>query len=226
MDGAKERDKPYTSADVAAFTGSNTVRVHRWVVGKFITPKRGERVTCGASEYLFTERQVMQAAVLSRLLPSGRTAAGSTLKLTQLRSVLKRMPKVDPHEQLWLIVQRSGPRYSYSWTTDGSEAAKAVLGRANLVGAVTMTNTATGQKILPVLPALKAHQSVSIHSVPHPAVVFGRVGASPKSDEGRAGTRPSSSSIDPSSHAGETVAICQGIPEPIKSQPKRRKRAA
>lgn len=226
MDGPTERDRPYSSAETAAFAGSNTVKLHRWVVGKLITPKRGERVTCGSAEYLFTERQVMQAAVLARLMPSGRTSAGATLKPSQLRNLLRRMPETEPHEHLWLIIERSGPRYSYSWTTDPSEAMHACLGRVNMVDAVTMTNTATGQRIMPILPALKGHQTVSVHSVPHPAVVFGRVVASPKSDEARAGTRAASSSVDPGGLAGETILSCEAYPTKPIRQPRRRPRAA
>jgi hypothetical protein len=226
MDGPTERDRPYSSAETAAFAGSNTVKLHRWVVGKLITPKRGERVTCGSAEYLFTERQVMQAAVLARLMPSGRTSANATLKPSQLRNLLRRMPETEPHENLWLIIERSGPRCSYSWTTDPAEAMHACLGRVNMVDAVTMTNTATGQRIMPILPALKGHQTVSVHSVPHPAVAFGRVVAPPKSDEGRVAARPASSSVDPAGTGGETVLSCQEYPTPAKSQPRRRPRAA
>lgn len=225
MDGATERDRTYSSAETAAFVGSNTVKLHRWVVAKLITPARG-RVAFGTAEYQFSERQVMQAVVLSRLLPQGRTQARSTLKPSQLREVLRRMPHTEPHENLWLIVERSGPRYSYTWTTDPSEAMQACLGRVNLVNAVTMTNTATNQRIMPILPALKGHQAVSVHSVPHPAVVFGRVAASPKNDEGRAATRPSSSSVDPAGTGGEPVTSCKAYTTNQNRQPRRRPRAA
>jgi len=222
MDDTTERGRPYTCAEVAAFTSQNTVRVHRWVVGKYITPKRGERMVCGVADYLFSERQVMQAAVLARLMPQGRTARGSQLKPSQLRNLLRRMPDTEPHEPLWLVIERTGPRYAYSWTTDPSEAMQAVLGRVNQVDAITITNRATGQRIVPILPALKPHQSVSIHSVPHPAVVFGRVSASPKSDEARAGTRASSSSVDPD---GESQP-CTEYPTTVLRQPRKRHRAA
>ena len=136
------------------------------------------------------------------------------------------MPDTEPDVELWLIIERNGPRRTYSWTVEPDVAIQAVLGRANLVDAVTITNSATGQRVMPTRPALKSHQSVSIQSVPHPAPVFGRVVASPTNDKRRAATRRSSSFVDPGKPAGETIAICQGIPEPIKSQPRRRPRAA
>lgn len=226
MDAAPEKERTYTSAEIAAFTNTPHIRVHRWVAGKYITPTRGERMAKGSGEYRFTERQAMQAIVLARLMPAGRTAVGSTLKPSQLRNLLRRMPDTQPHEHLWLIVERSGTRYSYSWTTNPNEAAMACLGRVNLADAVTMTNTGTGQRVAPVLPALKTHQSVSIHSVPHPAVSFGRVVASPKSDEGRAVTRPSSGSVSGDGESPETRSACEQYPTERKSQLRRRPRAA
>lgn len=225
MDDRAGRNDPYTLNEVAAFAGQISMRVIRWAERKWITPTKRKRPG-GHSEYLFTERQARQAFLLGMLLPNGRTPKGSQLTGSQLREVLKRMPDTEPDVELWLIIERNGPRRTYSWTVEPDVAIQAVLGRANMVDAVTITNSATGQRVMPTRPALKSHQSVSIQSVPHPAPVFGRVVASPTNDKRRAATRRSSSFVDPGKPAGETIAICQGIPEPIKSQPRRRPRAA
>jgi len=225
MDAHAGRNDPYTLAQVAAFAGQITMRVMRWAERKWITPTKRKRPG-GHSEYLFTERQARQAFLLGTLLPNGRTPKGSQLTGGQLREVLKRMPDTEPDVELWLIIERNGPRRTYSWTVEPDVAMQAVLGRANLVGVVNITNGATGQRVMPTRPALKPHQTVSIHSVPHPALAFGRVVASPKSDEGRVAARPSSSSVDPGCHAGETVVICQDITGQTKSQSRKRHRAA
>jgi len=225
MDAHAGRNDPYTLTQVSAFAGQTSIRVIRWIDKKWITPAKQPRPG-GHSEYQFTERQARQAFLLGMLLPNGRTAKRSQLTGSQLREVLRRMPDSEPDVELWLIVERSGPRRTYSWTVEQDVAIQAVVGRANLVDAVTITNRATGQRVMPTRPALKPHQTVSIHSVPHPAAVFGRVVASPKNDEGRVAARPSSSSVDPGQSAGETVAICQGIPGQIKSQSRKRHRAA
>jgi len=225
MDAHAGRNDPYTLTQVSAFAGQTSIRVIRWIDKKWITPAKQPRPG-GHSEYQFTERQARQAYLLGMLLPNGRTAKGSQLTGSQLREVLRRMPDTEPDVELWLIVERSGPRRNYSWTVDPHVAMQAVLGRANLVNVITMTNTATGQRVMPTRPALKPHQSCSIHSVPHPAAVFGRVVASPKNDEGRAATRPSSSSVDPGCRAGETISICEEYPAPKIRQPRKRHRAA
>jgi len=225
MDGEAERDDPYTLTQVSAFAGQISMRVIRWSERKWITPTKRKRPN-GHSEYLFTERQARQAYLLGMLMPNGRTPKGSQLTGSQLREVLKRMPDTEPDVELWLIVERSGPRRNYTWTVDGQVAMQAVLGRANLVDVVTMKNHATGQRVMPTRPALKPHQSVSIHSVPHPAAVFGRVVASPTNDKRRVAARRSSSFVDPSIPAGETNLSCEAYPtQPIR-QPRKRHRAA
>ena len=225
MDDSAGRNDPYTLTQVAAFAGQISMRVIRWAERKWITPTKRKRPG-GQSEYVFTERQARQAFLLGTLLPNGRTPKGSQLTGGQLREVLKRMPDTEPDVELWLIIERNGPRRTYSWTVEADVAMQAVLGHTNLVHAVTMTNKATGQRVMPTRPALKPHQTVSIHSVPHPAAAFGRVVASPSNDKRRAATRRSSSFVDPGQPAGETIAICQGIPEQVKSQPRKRHRAA
>ncbi len=225
MDDRAGRNDPYPLKLVAAFAGQIPMRVIRWAERKWITPTKRKRPG-GHSEYQFTERQARQAYLLGMLLPNGRTPKGSQLTGSQLREVLKRMPDTEPDVELWLIIERNGPRRTYSWTVEPDVAMQAVLGRANLVGAVTMTNTATGQRVMPTRSALKPHQSVSIQSVPHPAMAFGRVAESPSNDKRRAGTRRLSSSVDPSLHAGETNYQCEGYPKETIRQPKRRTRAA
>ncbi len=225
MDDRAGRNDPYTLNEVSAFAGQISMRVIRWAERKWITPTKRKRPG-GHSEYLFTERQARQAFLLGMLLPNGRTPKGSQLTGSQLREVLKRMPDTEPDVELWLIIERNGPRRTYSWTVEPDVAMQAVLGRANLVDAVTITNSATGQRVMPTRPALKSHQSVSIQSVPHPAPVFGRVVASPTNDKRRVAARRSSSFVDPGGLAGETILSCEAYPTKPIRQPRKRHRAA
>ncbi len=232
MDDRRGRNDPYTLNEVAGFAGQIPMRVIRWAERKWITPTKQKRAL-GHAEYLFTERQARQAFLLGSLLPNGRTPKGSQLTGSQLSQVLRRMPDTEPGVELWLIIERNGPRRSYSWTTNAEVAMQAVLGRANLVSVVTVTNRATGQRIMPTRPTLKSHQSVSIHSVPHPATVFCRVEAVNRNDSGiptndkrRAGTRRLSSSVDPGGHAGEIIQPCEAYPTKQNRQPRKPRRAA
>jgi hypothetical protein len=225
MDDRPGRNDHYTLNEVSAFAGQIQIRVIRWVERKWITPTKRKRAL-GHAEYLFTERQARQAFLLGSLLPNGRTPKGSQLTGSQLSQVLRRMPDTEPDVELWLIIERNGPRRSYSWTTEPDVAMQAVLGRANLVDAVTMTNRATGQRVMPARPALKSHQSVSIHSVPHPAVAFCRVVAVPTNDKRRVAARRSSSSVDPGVHTGESILSCEAYPTKQACQHRRRHRAA
>lgn len=225
MDDPAGRNDPYTLTEVAAFAGQVSMRVIRWAERKWITPTKRKRAL-GHAEYLFTERQARQAYLLGSLLPNGRTPKGSQLTGGKLREVLKRMPDTEPGVELWLIIERNGPRRAYSWTTDSAVAVQACLGRANLVDAVTMTNTATGQRVMPTRPALKSHQSVSIHSVPHPAVAFGRVAESPTNDKRRAATRRSSVSVVPGSTPEKPDSLCPLYADIATRQTRKRHRAA
>jgi hypothetical protein len=208
--------------EIAAFVGSPEYLIQRWVLRGWLTCTGGG--VAGEARY-FNLRQVRQAYVLGQLLRgNSATNASGWMTGTQLREVLRRMPNRPASEPLWLVIERQyGRLTSAKWTHDPQVAMVAVF-RQGFAGSIT--NTQTGNAVLPTKPPLRAGQSVSMLSIP--AVLQPGEQSSvvlPLNDKRPAGTGRKSKSVSAAASA-ETVPCHESLYIPAASRQVRKRRTA